>query len=102
MMEVKYMTVVLELPADEAERAATTKAFPLFGSVAGATVVGLAHGNAIREAELLEVAAGRDVARRAKRFVNEVQDESEVERIARLLPPEQRTVDALAYLRPAE
>jgi len=95
----KYMTVVLELPTDDAIRATVMNTFPLFSDVAGATVVGLAHGNAIHEAELLEVVAGTGAMRPAKKFLNERQIETWVEHVARNFPPHQRTLVGIDLLR---
>lgn len=97
--EKKYVTVVLELPADSTARGEALREFPLYGEVAGATVVALAHGNAIREAEILGVAAGPAIVSRAKGFINETSQEEDVERMARQYPPECRTVDALDVFR---
>lgn len=52
----RYMTVVLEMPADKAERAVVLDALPLGGHFKGARITAMQIGDAISEIETLEQA----------------------------------------------
>jgi hypothetical protein len=66
-MAKQYMTVVIELPDDPAQRKAVTGALPLFENFHGGRVMAIYAGDAITETELFEKETNAATAARVRR-----------------------------------